>query len=191
MNSMKLCNHYENYKYIFRMGKVFQRHFVDDANSEKPNLYGTLGVNTSASHAEIKQAYYDLTFKYHPDRNEGSEEAAIKFRDVTEAYEVLGNYGMRKRYDKGLPLPVSVRVPVEKKDIIEPNVKYQKFFDSRSRPQSTSNENDIEDERRDAQKTSDRLEAAAKRFEESYVLQLPAAVFLVVIILLVRFKDYL
>ncbi|KFM80447.1 DnaJ-like protein subfamily C member 30, partial [Stegodyphus mimosarum] len=171
MNLMKLTNHYENYKYISCMGRVFQRHLAD---SKKPNLYGTLGVNASASHSEIKQAYYDLTFKYHPDRNEGSEEAAIKFREVTEAYEVLGNYGMRKRYDKGLPLPVSRRVPVEKKDIIEPNVKYQKFFDSRSRPQSTSNEGNIDDERQDAEKTTDRMEAAAKRFEDSYGAQLPA-----------------
>jgi DnaJ family protein C protein 30 len=39
---------------------------------------------------------------FHPDKNKGSEEAAQKFRDITEAYEVLGNLRLRKLYDKGI-----------------------------------------------------------------------------------------
>lgn len=39
---------------------------------------------------------------YHPDKNKGSSEAADKFRDISEAYEVLGNYRLRKLYDKGI-----------------------------------------------------------------------------------------
>jgi DnaJ-class molecular chaperone len=38
---------------------------------------------------------------YHPDKNKDSEEAAQKFRDITEAYEVLGNVNSRKLYDRG------------------------------------------------------------------------------------------
>jgi DnaJ family protein C protein 30 len=43
-----------------------------------------------------------MSMLFHPDKNKGSEEAAQKFRDITEAYEVLGNLRLRKLYDKGI-----------------------------------------------------------------------------------------
>lgn len=63
--------------------------------------YNILGLSHKATQAEIKSAYYNLSKVYHPDKNQGSPTAAIKFRDITEAYEVLGNVRMRRLYDKG------------------------------------------------------------------------------------------
>ena len=66
-----------------------------------PTLYDTLGVSQAATVAEIKSAYYTLSKIYHPDRNAGCESSATRFRDITEAYEVLGNFRSRKLYDRG------------------------------------------------------------------------------------------
>ena len=53
------------------------------------DYYGILGVEKDATDAEIKKAYRKLALKYHPDRNPGDEEAAEKFREASEANEVL------------------------------------------------------------------------------------------------------
>lgn len=65
------------------------------------NHYDSLGITPKATQSEVKNAYYKLSMQYHPDRNEGSEAAAKQFRDITSAYEVLGNVKMRRLYDKG------------------------------------------------------------------------------------------
>ena len=49
--------------------------------------------------AEIKRKYRKMAMKYHPDRNTGDEKAVKKFREITEAYEVLSNDKRRKEYD--------------------------------------------------------------------------------------------
>lgn len=64
--------------------------------------YDSLGLTPRATQNDIKQAYYKLSKLYHPDKNEGCDNAADKFRSITEAYEVLGNYRLRKLYDKGI-----------------------------------------------------------------------------------------
>ncbi|KRT83509.1 Chaperone [Oryctes borbonicus] len=64
--------------------------------------YDVLGITPKATHAEIKSAYYNLSKVYHPDKNQGSTDAATKFRDITAAYEVLGNVRTRRLYDKGV-----------------------------------------------------------------------------------------
>lgn len=70
---------------------------------EKPNdMYFILGVTPSATQQQVKEAYYKLSLKYHPDRNMGSQEAHEKFTALTEAYSILGQYELRKKYDKGL-----------------------------------------------------------------------------------------
>lgn len=51
---------------------------------------------------DIKSQYYKLSKSYHPDLNRDNAAAAEKFRMITEAYEVLGNYRLRKLYDKGI-----------------------------------------------------------------------------------------
>lgn len=74
----------------------------------KFSLYETLGISSAATQADIKSAYYKLSMTYHPDKNKGSEDAAKKFRDITAAYEILGNYRLRKLYDKGSIDPFSL-----------------------------------------------------------------------------------
>ncbi|XP_044230044.1 uncharacterized protein LOC122997838 [Thunnus albacares] len=68
----------------------------------KTGYYEILEVSPTATHAQIKTAYYKQSFIYHPDRNSGSDEATVRFSDINEAYTVLGNKGLRKRYDRGL-----------------------------------------------------------------------------------------
>lgn len=64
------------------------------------DYYATLGVAKSASAKEIKQAYRRLARKHHPDVNPGDRAAETTFKEVNEAYEVLGNAETRKKYDE-------------------------------------------------------------------------------------------
>jgi DnaJ-class molecular chaperone len=63
------------------------------------DYYATLGVKKEATEKEIKQAYRRLARKYHPDVNPGNKESEEKFKDVSEAYEVLSDKDKRARYD--------------------------------------------------------------------------------------------
>jgi molecular chaperone DnaJ len=64
------------------------------------DYYETLGVGHDASAEEIKKAYRDLAFKYHPDKNKGDASAEEKFKEATEAYEVLSDSEKRAQYDQ-------------------------------------------------------------------------------------------
>ncbi|KAF8562005.1 hypothetical protein P879_09449 [Paragonimus westermani] len=67
--------------------------------SHKKDYYKILGVDRSASQADIKKAYYELAKKYHPDVNKNDKNAAQKFQEVSEAYEILGDDNKRKQYN--------------------------------------------------------------------------------------------
>lgn len=66
----------------------------------KRDYYEVLGVDKSADKDTIKKAYRKLAVKYHPDRNPGNKEAEEKFKEATEAYEVLSDEQKRPIYDQ-------------------------------------------------------------------------------------------
>ena len=89
------------------------------------DYYKTLGVPRTASEAEIKSAYRKLARKHHPDVNPNNKDAEVKFKEINEAYQVIGDPEKRKKYDelgadweRGTSqeeLHYEVRVPLTKK----------------------------------------------------------------------------
>jgi molecular chaperone DnaJ len=66
----------------------------------KPDYYESLGVSRTASADEIKKAYRKMAMKYHPDKNQGDTASEQKFKEISEAYEVLSDAGKRQKYDQ-------------------------------------------------------------------------------------------
>lgn len=72
----------------------------------RPDYYKALGVDKKASQDEIKKAYRKLARRYHPDRNPGDDAAEERFKQVSEAHDVLSDADKRKAYDRGgFPFP--------------------------------------------------------------------------------------
>lgn len=67
---------------------------------EYKDYYKVLGIDKKASAADIKKAYRKLAVKYHPDKNPDDKLAEEKFKELNEAYEVLGDEEKRKKYDE-------------------------------------------------------------------------------------------
>lgn len=70
------------------------------AATDFKDYYSVLGINKKASADEIKKAFRKLAVKYHPDRNPGDKQAENKFKEISEAYEVLGDVDKRQKYDQ-------------------------------------------------------------------------------------------
>ncbi|XP_075964563.1 uncharacterized protein dnajc30a [Anarhichas minor] len=85
---------------------VFTRAYSDTRSEPlyktKTGYYDVLEVSPTATQTQIKTAYYKQSFIYHPDRNAASEDATVRFAEISEAYTVLGNKALRKKYDRGL-----------------------------------------------------------------------------------------
>ena len=63
----------------------------------RKDYYKALGVDKNATEKELKVAYYKLAQKYHPDKSGGNE---AKFKDISNAYSILGDKGKRQMYDQ-------------------------------------------------------------------------------------------
>ena len=68
--------------------------------SAKRDYYETLGVARNSSDGDIKAAYRKLAMKHHPDRNPGNKESEEKFKEISEAYEILSDSQKRAAYDQ-------------------------------------------------------------------------------------------
>lgn len=68
-------------------------------DNQKENYYKVLNVSETATPDEIKKSYRQLSFKYHPDKNQGSLEATSKFQQLNEAYETLSDPEKKQQYD--------------------------------------------------------------------------------------------
>ena len=64
------------------------------------DYYKTLGVQSNASQDELKKAYRKKAMKYHPDQNKGNPEAEAKFKEVSQAYDILKDEDKRAAYDR-------------------------------------------------------------------------------------------
>lgn len=63
-------------------------------------LYEILGIDKNASEQDIKKAYKKLAFEYHPDKNKGNSTAEEKFKEISNAYEILSNENEKRKYDQ-------------------------------------------------------------------------------------------
>ena len=69
--------------------------------ASRPDYYKILGVGKNASDEEIKKAYRKLARQYHPDRNPGDKQAEERFKEISQAHDVLSDAEKRKAYDRG------------------------------------------------------------------------------------------
>ena len=65
----------------------------------KKDYYDLLGVSRDADPSALKSAYRKLAMQYHPDKNPGDGESEKKFKEISEAYEILSNDEKRQAYD--------------------------------------------------------------------------------------------
>lgn len=86
------------------------------------DYYKILGVERNATEEEIKKAYRRLAMQYHPDRNPGDKEAALKFKQIQEAYDTLFDFGKRARYNAQRPEPKPKPKAKPKKTSFESNI---------------------------------------------------------------------
>jgi len=111
---MRISSIYSLFNYGILSSPKLSRFYSRNQNvKSSKNHYDTLNVTPNATYNEIKSAYYKLTLQYHPDKNK-SEYAKEKFHNISEAYEVLGNYESRKNYDQHMRIHKPIHKPVHK-----------------------------------------------------------------------------
>jgi curved DNA-binding protein CbpA len=114
-----------------------QQMFNQNNNNSKTN-YEILGINSNATQKQIKSAYYEKSKLCHPDLNQGSE-AALQFRQVTHAYEVLSNNETKREYD----------IKLFGKGLRNRTVLYEKYENPNSNDTSFSKYSNSEDKTHD------------------------------------------
>ena len=81
--------------------------------NDHKDYYNILGVNKKASHDEIKKAFRRLSLETHPDKTGNNEDSTNKFKEISEAWEVLQDSTKRKQYDMGNMLNDTVGINPE------------------------------------------------------------------------------
>ena len=73
----------------------------------KQDYYDVLGVSKDADSSSLKSAYRKLAMKYHPDKNPGDVESEKKFKEISEAYEILSNSEKNAVSNATIPRPIA------------------------------------------------------------------------------------
>ena len=103
----------------------------DDPLVKDPYYYDILGVSTGVDQVKMKRQYYLLARKYHPDKVGDDEEASEKFKDISEAYQVLADPELRHIYDqKGMDGLAADKAGAAQKDQLDPTILFAFLFGS-------------------------------------------------------------
>lgn len=107
------------------------RCFASKADDDDLDCYAALGIDKTATQEQVKSAYYELSKLYHPDTGkELTDATARRFNEITEAYEILGNPHLRKKYDDGVLHTVSHLA--ERQDTYKKHpIEHEEFYRSR------------------------------------------------------------
>ncbi|XP_029769238.1 dnaJ homolog subfamily C member 30, mitochondrial [Terrapene carolina triunguis] len=178
--------------------RPYGRSAADGGPARPAGLYELLGVSASATQAQIKAAYYQQSFRCHPDRNAGSAEAAARFTALHQAYAVLGSAALRRKYDRGAlsredsaarpppsPPPPGQRRAPARRPPAAPVFDFDAFYRAHYGEQ-LEREQLLRERRQQRQR---RQEEAAKRWQADRLTQFSVAVFLLsAMVLLVGMK---
>ena len=101
----------------YQFNNVHSMRLFSTSNSPRKfpakDLYAVLDVSPFATQSQIKESYYKLSMKYHPDQNKGDIKTEDLFKELNDAYSVIGKQSSRRNYDKGLlrdyPVPHHVK----------------------------------------------------------------------------------
>lgn len=105
------------------------------------DYYSVLKVGKSATKDDVKKAYKKLARQWHPDKNPNNqEEATKKFKQISEAYQILSDDFKRREYDREGEMKSS-RSPTNKKSSTKPRYKEQRMYDDFPRPDNTPSRN--------------------------------------------------
>ncbi len=97
------------------------------------DYYKILEVNASASSDEIKKSYRQLALKYHPDKNPNDKISESKFKEIVEAYEILGDTELRRNYDQKIKSSQQAAKPKTEEKPLTPQDILKLFTDTRKR----------------------------------------------------------
>ncbi|XP_078404601.1 uncharacterized protein LOC144684557 [Cetorhinus maximus] len=127
---IKVLHQCRTYSYFKDGNRYSNRNNAVPPPQSKTVYYDILKISPNATQSQIKSAYYKQSLLYHPDRNAGSEEAALRFTQINEAYSVLGTVSLRKKYDRGILTPADLHS--EKKSLEKAQASKTKQSQARS-----------------------------------------------------------
>lgn len=132
IGSQKIMHSYLHRQWIntLKQSRFFSSSANRNIRKSSTNYYDILDVPVKATQKQIKDSYYSLSKKFHPDVN-SSPEAIAKFQEISQAYEVLGTPSTRRMYDRGIYNPEYARRKREYTDHSESQFHQEKVFKKR------------------------------------------------------------